>query len=231
MPLRPHSRYVHDTSLSSQKNKGLYEFGKKQAAESLKRYHMLCAAIKGEYEIISVPPDFSRAQLFPRAGITFNRYRAYPLEDVLGVKLHPRDDGTLLPADLEMYAREMRSNWQCREGGILRCVGNCDRAFWNMILNYHSVAATAGIKAWDKLFANLKRNNFDMGLVPCPVCHIRHYIKLKSHALLIDCLISILLESPDAVIPTVHFSMTRKSVSATARRSSREDAFSSESPI
>ncbi|KAF7792041.1 hypothetical protein EIP86_003068 [Pleurotus ostreatoroseus] len=93
-------------------------------------------------------------------------YKPFKLEPVIGVKLHPRDDGTIHPEDIKVYVDMFRSNWKCREGGILRCIEE-QREFWNMILNYHSTARTTGIKAWDRLFDRLKRNQFDKGMIPC----------------------------------------------------------------
>jgi hypothetical protein len=169
MHSRHQARYTHETTLDPKRNKSLYEFGQKQAAENLCCFHMLCAAIQGAYDIVSVPPDRSRGQFFERAGVAFGKYKEYALEDVLGEKLHPREDGTIHPGDIKTYAKGMRADWRCREGGILRCVREA-RPFWNMVLNYHSSAGTTGIKAWDRLFTDLKRSNFDKGLVQCQVC-------------------------------------------------------------
>ncbi len=135
---------------------------------STQYYHYLCAAIQQKYEVTTVPPDFSQGQMFPRAGLVFTAYKTFRLEPVLGIKLHPRPDGTIHPEDIKHYVDMFRSNWKCREGGILRCIDE-QREFWNMILNYHSTARTTGMKAWDRLFERLKRNSFDKGMIPCMV--------------------------------------------------------------
>ncbi|EKM57062.1 uncharacterized protein PHACADRAFT_172745 [Phanerochaete carnosa HHB-10118-sp] len=160
------TRFVHYTTQDLVKDRVRRELGEKQHGVAEQWYHQLCAAVKGDYELTTVPPDLSRSQLFAHSGIVFDKYTAYKLEPVTGVKLHPREDGTILPGDLQFYSRTLRDDWQCREGGIMRCMAE-EREFWNMILNYHSSAGTTGYKPWDRLFEKLKRNNFDRGMVPC----------------------------------------------------------------
>ncbi|KAI0340358.1 hypothetical protein BDW22DRAFT_1398698 [Trametopsis cervina] len=137
-----------------------------QGGLAIERYHYLCAAIQQKYEIVSVPADISKAQLFPRQGLIFTKYNAFNLEPVLGIKLHPGSDGTIHPGDIDIYRKEMRNGWKCSQGGILYSVG-CARAFWNMIIDYHSSSATTGMKVWDKLFVQLKASGFEQSLVPC----------------------------------------------------------------
>lgn len=161
-------RYTHRTDLTPGSSPILYDQGQQQAQLALERYHTLCAAVQKRYQQSTVPPDFTKGWLFERAGLLFSQYRAYSLEPILGVKLHPRPDGTIHPKDLQIYARGFRDDWKCSEGGILYCIGE-SREFWNMILNYHSVSGTTGIKAWDKLFGRLKRNNYDKAIIPCMV--------------------------------------------------------------
>lgn len=163
----PH-RYTHETSLSPTKNNALYKQGKGQGEMSLERYHTLCAAIQRKYEFTDVPADFSKGQLFPRKGITFDHYTSYNLEPVLGIKLHPRQDGTIHPGDIKVYKSSFVDSWKCREGGILYCIGEA-REFWNMVLNYHSTANTTGMRQWDKLFERLRKSDFDKSLIPCMV--------------------------------------------------------------
>ncbi|KAJ3551106.1 hypothetical protein NM688_g4931 [Phlebia brevispora] len=108
-----------------QKDATLYDsLGQKQRdlAAQYHHYPSLCAAIQGKYELATVPPDFSQGQMFPRAGLVFTKYQAFELEPILGVKLHPRDDGTIHPGDIKVHADMFRSDWRCREGGILRCM-------------------------------------------------------------------------------------------------------------
>lgn len=162
------NRFTHDTTVSPQNKPSWYQLGQRQAKLANERYHFLRAAITGKFALTEVPGDFSRGQLFPRAGILFDQYTAFKLEPVVGVKLHPRDDGTIHPEDLEVYVRSLRNNWKSRQGGILYCIGEA-REFWNMILNYRSSAQTTGWKVWDRLFNRLKENGFDKGRVPCMV--------------------------------------------------------------
>lgn len=124
--------------------------------------------MKEDYELTTVAPDFSQGQMFPRAGVEFDRYTLYTLDAVSSVKLHPRDDGTIHPEDIKAYKQTMRDSWKCAQGGILYCIGN-QREFWNMVLNYHSSSATTGIKAWDRLFDTLRASGYDKGVVPCMV--------------------------------------------------------------
>lgn len=168
-------RYRHWDSASLRNQPRLREQGQQQAQLSLERYHYLCAAIQEKFELTTVPPDFSRAQMFPRAGLVFSSYESHPLDPILGIKLHPREDGTIHLGDLKMYASTFRESWKSSEGGILYCIAE-EREFWNMILNYHSVAGTTGVKAWDKLFEDLRASQFDKGLIPCMVGTHIHFI-------------------------------------------------------
>lgn len=164
----PTSRFIHTTTSSPTHNDILYKQGQRQYKISLVRYHRLCAAIQQKYVIREVPPDMSKGQLFPRKAISFTPYTEFALDPVVGIKLHPREDGTIHPGDIKVYKRWFLNNWKCREGGILYCIGE-SREFWNMVLNFHSEAGTTGMKAWDALFERLKGNVFDKQLVPCMV--------------------------------------------------------------
>ncbi|KAI0310413.1 hypothetical protein OF83DRAFT_1070571 [Amylostereum chailletii] len=181
---RSQARFTHNTSLTRQNDPTLYEQGQKQAEISIQRYHYLCAAVSKAYELTTVPADINRGQLFPRQGIIFKAYKHYNLDPVLGIKLHPREDGTIHPGDVEVYNDTLRLSWKIREAGVMYAVAE-SREFWNLVLNYHSKAATTGIKSWDRLFAKLKKSNFDKGLVPCmffaresgcqdPKCQFKH---------------------------------------------------------
>lgn len=162
-------RFAHQTSVDPLTRSAVFKQGQRQAKVSLTYYHYLCAAIKGQFHIKDVPPDPSRAQLFERQGIFFDKYKEYPLEAVMGVKLHPRQDGTLHPGEVTFYVRCFRDNWKCREAGVLYFLEQ-EREFWNLILHYHSSAKTMGFKPWDRLFEKLKRSGFDKSLIPCMVC-------------------------------------------------------------
>lgn len=159
-------RFVQQTSLDRTRQKAVYAQGQKQAALALERFHYLRAAATGAFALTDVPPDFARGQIFARKGVVFAAYGEAQLPPVLGVKLHPRADGTVHPEDLALYLRGFRASWKAREGGVLYCVGE-GREFWNMVLNYHSPAATTGHKPWDRLFAAVKRGGADKSLVPC----------------------------------------------------------------
>lgn len=160
------TRFVHYTAQDLARDRQGRELGERQGALSEERYHYLRAAIQGKYELTTVPADLSRGWMFPRAGIVFDKYSDYALEPVLGLKLHPREDGTIHPGDLKLYAQGFRDNWKTREGGVLYCIDE-GREFWNMMLNYHSSAGTTGYKPWDRLFERLKRSNFERGMIPC----------------------------------------------------------------
>lgn len=164
----PDYRCTHLANIDPNTNPTLYQQGQEQGRLAVECYHYMCAAIKEQYEITTVPPDVARGQLFRRSGLVFS-YEPHNLEPVLGIKLHPRDDGTIHPGDIEFYARSIRESWKCSQGGILYCISACEREFWNMILNYHSVSATTGIKKWDRLFSRLKAEGFSIGVVPCMV--------------------------------------------------------------
>ncbi|KAI0782000.1 hypothetical protein C8Q75DRAFT_737813 [Abortiporus biennis] len=162
----PSYRYTHTQSFKPSETK-LKQQDEKQFECALNRYHYLCAAIQKSYHMQDVPPDLSRGQLFPRQGLVFASYTPAKLQPVAGIKLHPRQDGTIHPGDIKVYRDTFRNSWKAREGGILYCIEEDERAFWNMILNYHSSAATTGIKVWDRLFKQLKDSNYDKALVPC----------------------------------------------------------------
>ena len=147
-----------------------YRQGKDQASISLKRFHYLRALILEKYTLVNdVEPDLSRGQLFPRQGLDFNSYTDFDLEPVMGVKLHPREDGTIHPGDLENYHVGIESNYKISEGGILDAVIRDIRAFFNIMLNYHSKANTTGNPEWDTYFAALKAHGFPKGDVDCMV--------------------------------------------------------------
>lgn len=94
---------------------------------------------------------------------------AFNLAPVTGIKLHPREDGTLLPADVEYYHRLMQSDYRILEGGVLDAVLRDPRAFFNIMLHYHSKAKTTGDPEWDSYFARLKTNGFPEGDIQCLV--------------------------------------------------------------
>lgn len=147
----------------------LFKKGQDHLKTALRRYHWLCAAIQQKYTILdNIPVEFGPGVFFPRQGLDFTPYTQYSFEPVRGVKLHPREDGTIHPGDLELYRDWFEGNWRCREAGILYCVAEF-REFWNMVINYHSVAKTTGKEDWDKLFEKLKRSKFNKRVIPCMV--------------------------------------------------------------
>ena len=146
-----------------------WNIAKERTVVALERYHYLCAAIQGNYKFLyDIPPKFSRAQIFTRQGFDFSPYTAYDLKPIRGVKIHPREDGTIHPMDLAIYHEHFTNCWQNSEGGILHSV-NDHRGFFNCVLNYHSPAKTTGDEEWDQLFKKLETSGFQMGLVPCLV--------------------------------------------------------------
>lgn len=104
--------------------------------------------------------------MFSRQGIDFSPYKEFKLEPIVGIKLHPRADGTIRPGDLKLFQEQFELNWKHSEGGILYNLGG-EREFYNCILNYHSPAKTTGSAEWDKLFKQLKDNGFRKSTVPC----------------------------------------------------------------
>ncbi|PSR78622.1 hypothetical protein PHLCEN_2v7369 [Hermanssonia centrifuga] len=102
----------------------------------------------------------------PQPGILFDNYGPYNLKPLLGIKVHLQRVGTVPPEDPKDYARSVRGNWKCREGGILNCLFE-EPELWNVMHNYSSSSGTTGMKAWDLLFSPLKKNKSDEGLIPC----------------------------------------------------------------
>ncbi|KAI0075638.1 hypothetical protein K474DRAFT_1624182 [Panus rudis PR-1116 ss-1] len=161
-------RFVHHKEFTATNHPQAFDQGRRQYKLAEERFHYLCAAIQGSYTLKdNIPPDVSRGQLFPRQGLDFSSYWPYNLQPVIGVKLHPREDGTIHEGDLKVYVSEFKKNWKCREGGVLYCISEDSRAFWNMILHYHSRAGTTGIPAWDALFERMKESGYSPSLVPC----------------------------------------------------------------
>lgn len=169
MPSDSPYRYTHCSPQPGTKD---YEQGKSQGALNLERYHYLRALILGQYKFLdNIPPDRSRpsGQIFPRQGLDFSPYTDFALEAVTGVKLHPRKDGTLLPADVENYHELIESNYRASEGGILDAVLRNERVFFNIMLNYHSKAKTTGNAEWDAYFAKLRADGFPKKDIQCMV--------------------------------------------------------------
>ena len=152
-------RYTQAIGMTEKSDPKRYDLGRRQAQCAIERYHYLCAAAQEAYTLHN-PGAF-------RSELTFEKYTAYPLTPV-SAKLHPRKDGTIHPGDIEIYVKCMVRNFKCSEGGIMYCLGD-ERSFWNMVINYHSSAKTSGIKAWDRLFKQLKASGYDKGIIPCMV--------------------------------------------------------------
>lgn len=162
------ARYQH-LSPSHLTNPVAYEQGLRQAALSIERYHYLCAAVQQKYALVdNVPPDLSLGQLFPRQALVFEQYEPCRLKPLEGIKLHPREDGSIHPGDVEAYQGNFKSSWKHLEGGILYNIGD-PRSFYNCIFNYHSPAGTTGNPEWDTLFQTLKANGFSKSIIPCMV--------------------------------------------------------------
>lgn len=160
------NRYVHEYPTPGTAR---YEQGKEQAEISIERFHYLRASILKKYRFVDgITPNLSLGQIFPRQGLDFSEYDEYHLEPVSGVKLHPRQDGTIHPGDIERYHDGFKENWKSSEGGLLYYIGEA-REFYNIILNYHSPARTTGDLEWDEFFAKLKREDFPKSEIPCMV--------------------------------------------------------------
>lgn len=148
----------------------LHKQGVDQGEMALKFFHYLRASVLGLYDIDDdIDPDISRGQILPRQGIVFSRYTDFNLPPTTGIKLHPREDGTVNPEDLKLYSNSFRQNWKDSEAGILYIAGDRPREFYNIILNYHSPAHTTSIPEWDALFSRLKETDFRKNLIPCMV--------------------------------------------------------------
>lgn len=146
-----------------------YKQGQQQAEYNETYYHYLCAAIQSKYRMLDGIIVNSPAALFPRQGLSFSLYTAHRLENVEGIKLHPRPDGTIHPGDIKVYQDLFKRDWKHVQGGILYTIGSDERGFWNCILNYGSSAGTTGSRQWDALFARLKKNGYRKDSIPCAV--------------------------------------------------------------
>lgn len=162
-----HNRFVHEVTLTPEKDAAKYAQGQIQLEVAAVSYHRLRAAVSGQFDLTQVPGDVSRGQFFSRSAIVFDKYCESKLEPIVGLELRVREDGTIHPEYLKEYVRGLRANWAARAGGVMHCVGAA--AFWNIVLNYRSAAHTTGSKAWDALFARMMQHGFDKGVIPCMV--------------------------------------------------------------
>ncbi|TFY62876.1 hypothetical protein EVG20_g6544 [Dentipellis fragilis] len=101
-----------------------------------------------------------------RQGIMFEQYAPYKLEPITGIKLHPYEDGTIHPGDIEIYQDLFRRDWRFIQGGLLYAMGEA-REFWNCVLNWHSSSYTTGCPEWDALFETLKANGYRKDMLTC----------------------------------------------------------------
>lgn len=159
-------RFTQCSALEAFRDPELRERSELQKEMAELYYHILCAALQRKFRITDVPPDPRAFQVFPRSGIVFDSYTKFELEPITGLKLI--EEGCLPAYKLKEYARWLRINWKCRQGGVLYCVDQ-GAEFWNLVLNWHSEDATTGIKAWDRLFKLLKETNYDKSTIPCMV--------------------------------------------------------------
>ncbi|KAA1472778.1 hypothetical protein DENSPDRAFT_778964 [Dentipellis sp. KUC8613] len=151
--------------MSTSANPTRLEQAQGQAAHQEQCFHYLCAAVQHAYElrdgITGVP-----GALFPRQGLVFDAYKPYKLDPILGIKLHPRPDGTIHPGDIEVYQDTFKGNWKYVQGGVLYAMGE-KREFWNCVLNWNSKAKTTGNGLWDSLFRKLKASGYKRDVIPC----------------------------------------------------------------
>ena len=144
-----------------------YRQGKDQASISLERFHYLRALILEEYWFIdNVEPDVTHLR---KQGLDFTPYTDFYLEPILGVWLHPREDGTISHGSLANYHDRIESNYKIADGGILDAVLRDEQAFFNIILSYHSKAKSTGNPEWDTYFADLKAHGFPKEDIDCMV--------------------------------------------------------------
>lgn len=176
-------RGVHHTQLAV--GSPDYQMGQKQAKLSIQYYHTLVAALTKKYTYMDTPtnahgehlsdPDTGEVRIEPAALLPGSRqiinlspYKAYKLDNITGVKLHPRTDGTIRPESLKAYHENFTLNWKTQEGGVLYCVVMSSE-FWNCILSYHGLLKSTGIKEWDDLFHKLKSTAYAKNIIPCMV--------------------------------------------------------------
>lgn len=147
-----------------------YEQGIAQAAINLKRFHYLRALILGKYTFMAnVEPNMLLGEIFPTQGLDFGLYTDFKLEPVSGANLHPREDGSIDPGELNYYREWIEENYRIAEGGILDAVFRDVRSFFSIMLNYHSKAKTTTDPEWDTYFADLKARGFPKKNVDCMV--------------------------------------------------------------
>jgi hypothetical protein len=168
-----------------------YMQGKKQAAISLQRYHILCAAIQNKYTIQDIKPAatlpckciiFLKETMFHPSDpdmsgtcvlvtIDFSAYKEFKLHPIKDVTiLDPSNERTYVCciAELMMYESAIESDWRVREGGIMRALAEYGD-FFNSISNYHSCQKTTRIPGWDSLFEELNSSGYPKKNLPCMV--------------------------------------------------------------
>ena len=159
-------RFVHHKDLTATSNPQAYNQGQHQAELSMERFHYVCAAATQSYSILG---SQNRGMLFAREELEFSAYTPYKLKNVRGLKLHvPRDDGTIVPGDIDPYIEHFRKGWKFREAGIMYCVEE-ERDFWNLIFHFHAYPGSTGIREWDDILNKLKIDGANPGVVPCMV--------------------------------------------------------------
>jgi len=191
-------RGVHHTQLAV--GSLAYQMGQRQAELSIQHYHTLVAALTKKYTYtdgsrnahggyLDVPDsttgtvNIDMSSLVPgsRQTIDLSSYKAYKLDPIRNVKLHPSADGTIHPEDLKAYGDNFNRNWKTQEGGILYCVAE-SREFWNCVLSYHGPIKSTGIKEWDELFHKLESEstNYAKNIIPCMVSVSSSSAKLEN---------------------------------------------------
>ena len=157
-------RYVHTKCRPTHR---LYQQGKEQYSISIERYHYLLASITGEYTVLDAESTLPQLPGI-RQTLYFNNYKGVKLKPIRDIRIFSRPDGSVNPEQIAEFQRTLDTDWKTREGGILYCVAEW-REYWNCLVNYRSPSKTTGSQDWDKLFEELKANNFDKKLVPCMV--------------------------------------------------------------
>ena len=141
-----------------------------QAVSTAAERYLLLADISGYTAFMAnVEPNMLLGEIFPTQGLDFGLYTDFKLEPVSGAHLHPREDGTIDPGELNYYREWIEENYRIAEGGILDAVFRDVRSFFSIMLNYHSKAKTTTDPEWDTYFADLKARGFPKKNVDCMV--------------------------------------------------------------
>jgi hypothetical protein len=148
-----------------------YMQGKKQTAISIRRYHMLCAALQQKYVLRDIVPIVDRSdpeidslppQRLVHATIDFSAYKESKLDPIKDVELPA--EGSYDLGEFILYSMAIREDWRVRQGGVLCALEECGD-FFNCMSSYHSKRKT-NIAEWDTLFEKLQ-SGYRKNIVRC----------------------------------------------------------------